>query len=363
MKLTKIMYGALLSLGLFAACGDDSSSGSDGNSETVSISVDETTQTIALFLKESEDLCVRTETETGYSYQWENVVTKDDTLSWQYSFMGDTLIITQNSSDYGIVLVGGSASSIYGTWTELDSCEYDDGIISCDIDDASSYIRKYSISRSSITATRTLKNNVIDEDDYDYYDDVAFDDYMNSAFINRLLYGIDEGGFSRELSAYQLVNEDSLDVMSYSTQYPVSSKSKNSMTFAVDGKDVTVKADVNYDIEEEYAKASVTVSYNGSTCSYDYESVEEMTSSYCKAENEEYLDFDYDYDAQDNKFYYAEEYEKENSVEFNACLNTAFFGTVSEDALYKKAATSTVAIKKLRKVQRDFYKAVKNLKK
>ena len=87
-----------------------------------------------------------------------------------------------------------------------------------------------------------------------------------------------------------------------------------------------------------------------------------MSSKYCKAENEAYFDIDEEEDAYGSEFSYVDEYEKDMADEFNDCLNRMFFGSSKDQVLYKTTASS-VDYKKFGKLRREFYKAVKSLKK
>jgi len=284
----------------------------------------------------------------------------DDTLFWGYKFVGDTLVIVQNpgsSYEYGIVLTGGIAGKLYGTWTMNAWCDYDDNEISCDSSYTSRYVYEYKFGKNSITAKRTRVTEEVEDDEENY------DDYMNSSFMKNFFYSL-YNEYQFDLYVWSLRWEDSSAVQSYSAVYPVTSKSKTSMTFTADDKNVTVKVnEFKYDYEAEEFSTKVSVSTGSNTCSLEYELVEEITSSYCKTENAEYFYVDEEEDAYGNVFYYALEFEKDNVDEFNECLNEMFYGKSVAKVLNKKVVTSTVDHEKLEKLQHKFYKAVKNLQK
>ena len=350
---------SMAGLAMFVACGSDSPSGvSDDNTRVVSASVDEASQLITLYVNESEQFCVRSENNT---FTWKSVKMADDTMHWGYKFANDTLIIIQNpgsSYEYGMVLTGGTAGKLYGTWTMSHACYYDDNEIECDDDDSNNYVYTYKFSKSSITAKRTYVNSESEEDD----EDESSDDFMNSTFMKYFFYSIYmEDEFDQYIWALRW--EDSSAVQSYSLIYPVSSKTKNKMTFTADGKEVTVNVNEwNLDEENDSFTAKVTVYSGTKTCTLEYASVE-MSSAYCKAENAPYFDIDTEEDAYGYEFSYADEYEKDNTDEFNECLNEMFYGVSDAKVLNKKLNASSVDHKKLAKVQREFYKAVKNLQK
>jgi hypothetical protein len=59
----------------------------------------------------------------------------------------------------------------------------------------------------------------------------------------------------------------------------------------------------------------------------------------------------------------VEYYKKDNTDDFNECLDEMFFGISNAKVLNKKSGTSTVDHEKLGKLQREFYNAVKNIQK
>lgn len=359
----KFLVGGLAAMGMamFSACGSSSSSASDSNdTETLSAVIDEEAQTISLLRNLSSDFCVRSENNT---YTWKEVQMYDDTLVWGYKFANDTLIVIENpgsSYEYGMVLTGGTAGKLYGTWTQSNYCEYEDNEIDCDDEPrTTSYTYQYKFTKSSVTGKKIIlvEDEEIEEEEY-----VRFDDYMNSSFMKDFFYSLYmEEEF--DLSIWSLGYEDSTAVMSYSLLYPVSSKSKNKMTFTVNDNKVTVSMDeFNYDEDSEEVSLKLSVVSGSQTCALEYASVYEMSSKYCKAENAAYFDIDETDDAYGYEFSYVDEYEKNTEDEFNDCLNMMFFGISKAQVLYKTSASS-VDHKKLGKVSRDFYKAVKNLKK
>ena len=352
--------GALVTMGMamLSACGSNSNSASENDSETLSAVIDEEAQTISLLRNLSRDYCVRSENNT---YIWKKVQMYDDTLVCGYKFANDTLIVINNpgsSYETGMVLTGGTAGKLYGTWTSS-HCVYKEGEIDCNSDlNMASYIYQYTFTKSSVSGKIIFFKDV----DAEEKEGVRFDDYMNSSFMNRFFYSLYmEDDF--DLSVWSLGNEDSSAVMSYSVYYPVSSKSKNKMTFTVNDNKVTVSMDeFNYDEDSEEVSLKLSVVSGTQTCALEYASVYEMSSKYCKAENAAYFDIDETDDAYGYEFSYVDEYEKNTEDEFNDCLNRMFFGSSKDQVLYKTSASS-VDYKKFGKVRREFYKAVKSLKK
>ena len=343
---------------MLSACGSNSNSASENDSETLSAVIDEEAQTISLLRNLSRDYCVRSENNT---YIWKKVQMYDDTLVWGYKFANDTLIVINNpgsSYEIGMVLTGGTAGKLYGTWTS-NHCVYKEGEIDCNSDlNMASYIYQYTFTKSSVSGKIIFFKDV----DAEEKEGVRFDDYMNSSFMNRFFYSLYmEDDF--DLSAWSLDNEDSSAVMSYSVYYPVSSKSKNKMTFAVNDTNVTVSVDeYNYDEDSGDFFLKLSVMSGNQTCTLEYTRIFEMSSKYCKAENEAYFDIDEEEDAYGSEFSYVDEYEKDMADEFNDCLNRMFFGSSKDQVLYKTTASS-VDYKKFGKLRREFYKAVKSLKK
>lgn len=352
--------GALVAMGMamLSACGSNSNSASENDSETLSAVIDEESQTISMKREIMDERCVQSENNT---YIWKKVQMYDDTLVWGYKFANDTLIVINNpgsSYEIGMVLTGGTAGKLYGTWTS-NHCVYKNGEIDCNSDlNMASYIYQYTFTKSSVSGKIIFFKDV----DAEEKEGVRFDDYMNSSFMNRFFYSLYmEDDF--DLSAWSLDNEDSSAVMSYSVYYPVSSKSKNKMTFAVNDTNVTVSVDeYNYDEDSGDFFLKLSVMSGNQTCTLEYTRIFEMSSKYCKAENEAYFDIDEEEDAYGSEFSYVDEYKKDMTDEFNDCLNRMFFGSSKDQVLYKTTASS-VDYKKFGKVRREFYKAVKNLKK
>ncbi len=363
MNMKKILVGGLAAMGMamFSACGSSSSSSdsSDANKQTVAASVDEAAQTISIFRNFDENFCVRSENNT---YTWKSIKLYNDTLVWGYKFVNDTLVIIKNPGsyyEYGMVLTGGSAGKLYGTWTMSFVCEYDDNEIDCDEESSSrDYIIQYKFGKSSVTEKRVY----LDKDGEEDEEEGNFDDYMNSSFMKHFFASIYlEESFDQYV--WSLSWEDSSAVTSYSLIYPVSSKTKNKMTFALNGKDVTVSVDKFIDVDDDNSSVQVSVVSGSQSCKLDYSAIYTMTSSYCKAENADYFSFDEDEDAYGYEFSYVEYYKKDNTDDFNECLDEMFFGISNAKVLNKKSVTSTVDHEKLGKLQREFYNAVKNIQK
>ena len=170
MNMKKILVGGLAAMGMamFSACGSSSSSSdsSDANKQTVAASVDEAAQTISIFRNFDENFCVRSENNT---YTWKSIKLYNDTLVWGYKFVNDTLVIIKNPGsyyEYGMVLTGGSAGKLYGTWTMSFVCEYDDNEIDCDEESSSrDYIIQYKFGKSSVTEKRVYLDKDGEEDE------------------------------------------------------------------------------------------------------------------------------------------------------------------------------------------------------
>ena len=132
----RFLTTAAVSAMLFTACGDDTSSnagngssrptGDDVFSRTGTLYVNESEHILAIALENYEtQMCVVEED----NYTWKTVHINNEPDSMMYDFRGDTLVLYdiyhgQPDTEYGELLVGGTAGSLYGTWT-FTGCEYD----------------------------------------------------------------------------------------------------------------------------------------------------------------------------------------------------------------------------------------------
>ena len=132
------LISAVVSAVLLTACGDDissnasdgfgRSSGGDGFSRTSTLYVDESNKILSIALENFEtQMCVVEED----NFTWKTVHINDEPDSMMYDFRGDTLVLYdmyhgQLDTDYGDLLVGGTAGNLYGTWT-FTECDYDRG--------------------------------------------------------------------------------------------------------------------------------------------------------------------------------------------------------------------------------------------
>ncbi len=312
---------------VLSACGSDSSSGTDSSNDNVSkakISIDETNQTITSYVNDSEDLCVYDSVENRFDWK-KDVLMDVDTFDIHYLFKGDTLVLFDEDED-GLVLVGGKANSLYGTWKGLEACDYDsdEDEITCD-EAENSYYYDYQV---------TFHKDFVEAE-------IVYslpDDYANSAWMSFLYYGLEAKNVSfnpRYVFVVDSISADSLRELGVE----VKSRSKSKISFAFDGKNVSVEF---VDVTGEPLNLSYTanVQIDDKTCSLLFASTSDVSESLCSIENIDYFDLE-EYETLDSSFIVADYYYRNNTDEFFDCLNEAF-GFADEsldggyDILYKK---------------------------
>ncbi len=312
---------------VLSSCGSDSSSGTDssnGNVSKAKISIDESSQTITSYVNDSEDLCVYDSVENRFDWK-KDVLMDVDTFDIHYLFKGDTLVLFDEDED-GLVLVGGKANSLYGTWKGLEACDYDsdEDEITCD-EAENSYYYDYQV---------TFHKDFVEAE-------IVYslpDDYANSAWMSFLYYGLEAKNVSfnpRYVFVADSISADSLRELGVE----VKSRSKSKISFAFDGKNVSVEF---VDVTGEPLNLSYTanVQIDDKTCSLLFASTSDVSESLCSIENIDYFDLE-EYETLDSSFIVADYYYRNNTDEFFDCLNEAF-GFADEsldggyDILYKK---------------------------
>ncbi len=313
---------------ILASCGRDSSSGpgsSNGDGSRTKISVDEASQTITSYVNDSEDLCVYDSVENRFDWK-KDVLMDVDTFDVRYLFKGDTLVLFEEE-DYGSVFIGGKANSIYGTWKGLEACEYDfdEDEIECYDLDESLYPYYYQITvRKDFVETEVVYS--------------LSDDYANSAWMSMFYIGLNAKNVSfnpRYVFIADSILADSLRELGVE----VKSRSKSKISFAFDGKNVSVEF-VDVTGEPLNLSYAANVQIDDKTCSLSFASTSDVSESLCSIENIDYLDLE-EYESLDSSFIVADHYRRNNTDEFFDCLNDAF-GFADEildggyDILYKK---------------------------
>ena len=175
---------------LLTACGDDTSSnagngssrptGDDVFSRAGTLYVNESEHILAIALENYEtQMCVVEED----NYTWKTVHINNEPDSMMYEFRGDTLLLYDiyhglPDTDYGEMLVGGTAGSLYGTWTYT-GCEYDK-----EEDETECHEKSLRYYHRSITFSKGKA-----EINYKVYFDRYVEDhsdFMNSYFMSQL---------------------------------------------------------------------------------------------------------------------------------------------------------------------------------
>ena len=330
------LCGAVAAAFALTACGSDS--GSDaGNSETYKATIDEQAQTITV-TNPGEKMCVITEENVS----WQNMKEGPETNLTKYQFVGDTLVLFNYDDEdleynnHGDMYVGGKAGNIYGTWTMI-PCEYkaSSQSTSCDDDyedDGSSF--QLTISSGSVRSQYTPSQN---NKEVDYSKS-----YYRYELYNNLYSSLSYLPSLSELF-YNMEMDESITTIPGITSTNLSAKGET-ITFG----DVTVVVNVkSAERTDDGMEAAVDITINGKTCTNEAEKTYEMSSSLCKVGNMEYFDIEDGTDANGNKFYYVEGYSKDNSEEFQECIQSAIpKNTLTDDddfdwsVLTKKAAAS-----------------------
>lgn len=307
----------------FYACGDDSSSGpSNPGNEVMSSSfqmiIDDKSQTISLSGDGfKENMCI----VNGETVQWKPVQTSPGDMLAKYMFVGDTLVLFWQDEDgdfenYGEMFIGGSAGSVYGTWNMV-PCEYKESRGSSRCDDELDYDLSLTIASNSIKITQV--KNAGEGPALDY----STSEYRWSLYV-ALYTGVASNLDPTDLS-YNSLSEAGPFASKPEVQAALgivsSDLSTTGETISIAGKTFTVKVkDFQTFIDNDNNGASVDISADGVTCNSTVERIYDLTSDYCKAENMDYFDTDYDFDANGNKYYYVDRYYKSNMDEFYACM-------------------------------------------
>lgn len=315
---------------VLSSCGSDSSNGPGSDVSKTKISIDELNRTITSYENESYDFCVYD--SVGNRFDWKrNMVTELDTFEIHYLFKGDTLVLFEEGDD-GIVLVGGKANSLYGTWKDLKFCDYDSDVDEIDCANVSDF--------SNIYYQITFHKNFV-ETEVVYPS--LLGDYTNSVWMSGFYYGLSAKSIS--FDPLNIFISDSLSAeMLQELGVEVKFQSKSKISFVFGEKNVSVEfADVTGDAHNFSYTANVLV--DDKTCSLLFARTDEVSENLCSIENADYFDLE-EYESSDSSFVYAYRYDRDNSDEFFECLNTAFgFAGETVDggiSLYKKQDQASI---------------------
>lgn len=316
---------------LLTACGDDTSSnagngssrptGDDVFSRAGTLYVNESEHILAIALENYEtQMCVVEED----NFTWKTVHINDEPDSMMYDFRGDTLLLYDiyhglPDTDYGEMLVGGTAGNLYGTWT-FTGCEYnkDDDETECYEKNLRYYHRSITFSKGKAEINYKL-----------YYDRYIEDhsDFMNSYFMSQLFNTL--GGNYPEIYLDEIWYMDASSVQATAQKIGAvfTSKTKSNATFELGGKTYTVNVkhmDMSlnregYFIASENKEIQVEVSDGITTCTGEYIS-HYMNADYCKAEYKDNLRMDEWEDSNLGTFIAAEKYRNNNEDDFEQCI-------------------------------------------
>ena len=355
----RFLTTAAVSAMLLTACGDDSSSnandefgrssGDDGFSRTGTLYVNESNHILSIALENFEtQMCVVEED----NFTWKTVHINDEPDSMMYDFRGDTLVLYdmyhgQPDTEYGEMLVGGTAGSLYGTWT-FTECDYDRGE-----DEVECYEKR----KRYYHRTMTFSKGKAELNYKFYYDRYIEDhsDFMNSYFMIELIRTL--SGNYPELLLSEIWNIDSSSVQSVIEEYSAvfTSKTKTNATFALGGKTYTVNVkhmDMSLNNEGFFVgyqnrEIQVEVSDGITTCTGEY-NTHYMNADYCKAEYKDNLRTNKWEDSNYETFTAAKNYSINNEDDLKQCVTgiaykqyDPFDGYTYSKALTKKGGSAS----------------------
>lgn len=325
LKLSKVFMAATLASAFaFTACGNDSSSASleGDNAETMSVKINESAHTIVATLQEKLEYCIVNDDRTRFQMKTIPLATEYQAI--KYEFQHDTLLIyscghAESAADLEwddcddeskVAYVGGKNGNIYGTWTSS-GCTWYDGSEEDD-DEPGYYCNKelkgvytIEIGKNTITSVYNAKEDKVDLGTSEYLSSLIafFGEDWSAPYPSDIFYSTDDHEYYA----------DTYDIT-------ISNRSATSATLVVNKKNISINVNA---AQKSPRILNLSVSSGDLTCKLNYMHIydEVMNSEYCKAENDEFFDYDYDYDDKGNKFYYVEGYLRSNKDDFEYCLN------------------------------------------
>lgn len=296
------------------ACGDDSSTGpSNVETEKINFQINEAEQKAILTYNYNEKLCQTDENRKSFQMKSFNYTGYE---AYRYDFASDTLLIYNcdyseysaddlrftNCSSTGLAFIGGKLGNPYGNW-KYTGCDISRGERKCNSEDYG--VITLDISKGNVKVT-TINNNIKSANlgESEYLEDLLF--YFKYGTALPSLNDIFEPG-NPEQTAQEY-------------GFTISKKSANSATFKVGNSEISVNLKK---IQYSPDMANLTISGNHKTCElnyahYDYD---DITSDICKVSNAEFFSYDSDYDENENRFFYVDEYKINNTSDFRDCLD------------------------------------------
>lgn len=262
-------------------------------------SVDESQSTL-VFVFETIGGCFKIDS----AFVWNDAFYKADSMKYYYTFLGDTLVLTDSSVNHDTGLptytsmsfIGGDNGVLDGIWKMLPCISYA-GYNSC---------RNFGVNIFIQINEGKLE---IRESDEDF-------DYMSSGFIEYLFSFVNaRNRYSYSELSLESLFAQSLSLDRYFTQedFVVVSKTNKNMTFTHDGR--------SYALNVVYASRSdsavVSFSSGNDSCFGHYRKVEYASSELCREEFADYLN---------EKHLYKEDldlwdYKNDNYKEFGSCIS------------------------------------------
>lgn len=239
------------------------------------------------------------------AFVWNDAFYKADSMKYYYTFLGDTLVLTDSTINHdtglptytSLYLIGGSSGSLDGIWKLL-PCHSFGGDYSCvTYGMETTFIR---INEGKVEVRSSDENF----------------DYMSSGFIEYLFSFVNaRNRYNYSELSLESLFAHSLSLDRYFTQedFVVVSKTNKNMTFTHDGR--------SYALNVVYASRSdsavVSFSSGNDSCFGHYRKVEYASSELCR---EEFADYLYE------KHLYKEDldlwdYKNDNYKEFGSCIS------------------------------------------
>ena len=315
---------------LITACGNDSSTGATDTqvegkvftgepvtfSKPGTYSVNKKKQLLVLTKDVAkQDVCIF---ENGkYSWEPSKKIAEPDTF--KYEFFGDTLaffeVVGGETSEYGIMYVGGQRGELEGTWVNTD-CEYTTYRKETECYDSG--FKKYALEFSNGKYAQKI----------DYYFDDYLKDSEKTSFVDNFINQIYEAmvGWYPGISFPGIFYSHGTDENEYTIKrygIKVLESSDSSQTFTVRKKTYTFK--VNQAEQslgatgEILMEVNVEVTDGKTTCVGDYH-LREVGKDQCSAKYEDDYMVDYDFADGGHMFKDRTLYLLDNIDEFNKCL-------------------------------------------
>lgn len=348
MSISKYLFAGVFSLisASFIACGDDSSSDSSYSGSgredltapvTFQIEIGELSKEITRVRSSLREVCVY----ENATYDWQERMVGSDTSKVKYLFVGDTLVLYRAGSNHGVMMVGGSADNVRGTWkTTSPACSYDieDKETTCGVFERPVYA-KYEISNDQMTRQLVFQGSddnleqLISDVEASYYARHRFEKHAMSHLTSQILRNIMSNDFDRdEFGVFSAFSADTASLECLAHKKGVKVRYENVRDNFMDVVIVDSENDNEYPVSIDYKKASVdedgfeldvTVSFNDKIAELKVKG-SEMNKGLCKDDNEPYFETEKQEAPDGSTFTYVDAYASSNLKEFASAMSDMF---------------------------------------